>query len=151
MTEEDAQEYFRTLSRFMKEVDIGWVVAQVKRQIAVGKIRPKKLSGREVVNPSEDSAANTGKTFLSSEPYSASEQLLLLLDAIERAVVATSEMQASFFEIMEDGPQRIAFAAGAVGEVRHSVSSEDLARHSISAMSLKAILSEIRREVASGN
>jgi hypothetical protein len=94
----------------LRRLDLGWVVEQVNQRIAAGKtVRTKEIRPfAEVLRPrpSQTDAFGSGvvrvdrqlveskaTTFIATEEFTASERLLLLIAAIERAVVDTYEME----------------------------------------------------------
>ncbi len=70
---------YRELERILNYFEIGWVAEQVAQTIREG----KKIEYKE----------SKGATIIRTEEYSDKEKLLLLIEAIERAVVQTNEIQ----------------------------------------------------------
>ena len=101
MTETESEQAFGTISEGMKSAGLEWVITQAAEQIRFGK--PEMKSVRTTIEGSPELAVpgldgrrrSTRETFASTREYSANERLMLLLDALERALVSTSEMEAA--------------------------------------------------------
>jgi hypothetical protein len=100
MTEAECEQAFEVVSGAMQAAGLNWVVTQVAEQIRFGKPSTKRI--QTTVEHSPEIAVEgvagrpkrTRETFAFTREYTASERLSLLLDALERAVVLTSQMEA---------------------------------------------------------
>jgi hypothetical protein len=102
-TELSLERAFDKLITILDERKLTWVTEQVQEQIRVGKPlmrRVKELKPTRQVSPRDtrlfdDEALRPGREvqFRATEAYTASEQLQLLLSAIEQAVVQTAAIE----------------------------------------------------------
>jgi hypothetical protein len=104
MNDKDFNEIFIALSDVLRQKDMVWVSDQVNEQIRFGKTESKEISPQEKVRPrntlpgielySRTAGGRKGKKeeFLVSTPYTSKERILLLVDAIEQALVNTNRM-----------------------------------------------------------
>lgn len=107
MDDRECNETYRFLVDILAQSGLDWVIEQVEEQIRLGKTLKKKVDTLRVSRkrfseqPSlfsvEGHAERFEKgpkaTFPVTEEYQAPERLALLIDAIEHAVVNTSEME----------------------------------------------------------
>jgi hypothetical protein len=104
MSEEDDAEYRRRIGEVLEERGFGWVVAQAEVQIAEGKPASKQVSEHEIFRTSEDTDFTIKRprlrraSLITSEPYSESERLDILLHAVEAALVQRSELEIAALE-----------------------------------------------------
>ncbi|MGF1492869.1 MAG: hypothetical protein ACFBSC_10540 [Microcoleaceae cyanobacterium] len=80
MKQQDCSVIFEELVELLDQLNLGWVALHVIDTIRTGKILQETISGRK----SPD---------LKLVDYTPAEKLLLLIDAIDRAVVDTAEIQ----------------------------------------------------------
>jgi hypothetical protein len=102
MNAEDYNELFHALSGTLREKGMVWVIDQVNEQIRLGKTESKEIAPDEdyrqtslpdfVPRPRTRGRARKKEEFLVTTEYTSKEKLLLLIDAIEQAVVNTSTM-----------------------------------------------------------
>jgi hypothetical protein len=96
---EDADEYRRRIGEVLRRHGFGWVLEEVEAQIGEGKPSSKQISER--YTPPADSmfTVQTPKrrraSLVTSEPYSASERLEILLQAIRAAIIHRSVLEAA--------------------------------------------------------
>jgi hypothetical protein len=98
MSPEDADEYSRRISDVLRQNGFGWVVDQVEAQIADGKPSYKQVSERYI--PQDDMFAvrapkSRRASLVTSEPYSATERLEIILQAIRSAIVHRFDLEDS--------------------------------------------------------
>ena len=104
MDDEDYNDIFSALSDVLREKEMLWVLDQVNEQIRLGKTESKEIASQEddrrqsplpgigTMQRMPRGRARKKEEFLVTTEYTAKEKLLLLIDAIEQAVVNTSKM-----------------------------------------------------------
>jgi hypothetical protein len=114
MTEEESIGAYTELSHILEQLQLSWIIHQVEELVRLGKPVPKRVktfkeSSEEpllsLLNES-DYGLTRFKPGAAAEltevvAYTPKERLLLLIDAIEQAVVNTSQMEAETFESFE--------------------------------------------------
>lgn len=101
MSEEDDAAYRREISDVLRRHGFAWVAEQAEAQIAEGKPSSKQVSEREVPRVDADPMfrikppKRRRASLITSEPYSESERLEILLQAIESAVIQRAEIEAA--------------------------------------------------------
>jgi hypothetical protein len=110
MDNRECDEMYERLTSMLNQVGMGWITAQVTDQVRLGKTIEREIEtlkeGRErdlsLFADIDDYPTRFKKgpkaTFPVTEEYRPSERLLLLIDALERAVVHTAEMESHLFE-----------------------------------------------------
>jgi hypothetical protein len=104
MSEEDDAEYGRRIREVLEERGFGWVVAQAEAQIAAGKPSSKQVYERELFRVSEETdfairrPRSRRASLITSEPYTESERLGILLHAVEAALVQRSALEIATLE-----------------------------------------------------
>lgn len=103
MNDAECIEVYDHLVRILNENELSWIRVQVAEQIRLGKTVEKEIatfkeSRRELTLFGTDDYHIQYKkgpkaTFPVTEEYDPSERLLLLIDAIEQAIVNTAEME----------------------------------------------------------
>jgi hypothetical protein len=99
MTVEESRAAFESLSDGIQKAGLGWILNQVIQQVRLGKPELKRV--RMVIEPSsellieglEGRRRTSREVFAATREYTAHEQLSLLLDALERALVSTFQME----------------------------------------------------------
>jgi hypothetical protein len=110
---EDAKTYRTEVLRILRSNGLDWVAQQVQETILGGKQFSKEILepalpqyAVEVSTVDEAPPRRRRKTKrTSTSPLSDEEQLSILIDAIERALVDRSEFQNAIFEILHDVDQ----------------------------------------------
>jgi hypothetical protein len=104
MNNEDYNIIFSALSEVLRQKEMHWVLDQVNEQIRLGKTESKEISPRDedhrqniLLDVSARPRTIRGRArkkeeFLVTTEYTPKERLLLLIDAIEQAVVNTNRM-----------------------------------------------------------
>lgn len=110
MDDREANQIFDRLVKILEAHELEWVSNQVIGQIQFGKtieieIKTLKSSEQKAQRKmfeddisSKYSPGGPKDTFPTREEYSPTEKLLLLIDAIDQAIVATSEMEMHLFK-----------------------------------------------------
>lgn len=106
MSEEDDANYRRRISDVLNERGFGWVVAQAETQIAEGKPTSRQISEQSSELLREDFTLQGRRprraSLITSEPYTESERLEILLQGIEAAVVQRSMIEQAILDAAPD-------------------------------------------------
>jgi hypothetical protein len=107
MAQRDLDEAYNEILDLLRRHELSWVVGQVQDQVRAGKPATRMVTPRsapvsdlfagEVSQPRRQRRERLAAT----EPYSASERLRLALEAIERAVIQTVEVQREVVEFFD--------------------------------------------------
>lgn len=180
MKDEEAREIFNGLIQALDSHKLSWITEQVREQIRFGKlenvrivVKKKKPQvgqtgigqlGAADINETEairitpaEASSRSGGTYSKTVEYTPQEQLLLLIDGIQRAIVDTAEMDSEIFTFFE--------ATGAelnIGTALLTLTADDssksiqLSSDSTStkvkqAGELKTLLESLRKEVSRDN
>ncbi|CAC5345680.1 MULTISPECIES: hypothetical protein [Planktothrix] len=92
MTQEDCLAIYQALVEMLNSIKLGWVTEQVADVISAGKTTEELVSGRKSPN-------------LKLNYYSPQEQLLLLINAIEKSVINTGEIETEILDIFRHETQ----------------------------------------------
>lgn len=144
MTQQEAQEVFIALSKILEEVGLTWMLEQVRQEIAHGKTSTKTLNIFAEEFPDRSRQRRQRVRFVSTEEYDSEEQLYLLVDAMEQAVVASLEMQKGILALTELTGVRFVPDEGGQGL---SITSDQISREVSVAEKLKATCEELRKEL----
>jgi hypothetical protein len=162
MREEELTEIYTEIARTLEALELGWVVDQVSEQVRLGRTESTKIrtlqesldrEASQRLLPSSPRAMRSGPKaiFTAAVDYSPRDSLILLLDAVEQAVVVTAEMEheiIQFFPKGEEGSSpKIAFESEEVDQRRFVLTAESTASRRDYAQALKRLLEELRREV----
>ena len=108
MSEEDDENYRRRIAEVLNRHGFGWVVGQAEAQIAEGKPSTKQVSEYEKVPASDDPMfpirrpRSRRASLITTEPYTETEQLEIVLQAIEAAIIQRSMIEQAIFEQLPD-------------------------------------------------
>ena len=101
VSEEDDAAYRRQISDILRRHGFGWVVEQAEAQIAEGKPSSKQVSEHEIFRAEADPMftirprKRRRASLITTESYSESERLEIVLQAIESAVIQRAELEAA--------------------------------------------------------
>lgn len=118
MAELAPEEAYLKVLELLRSHDLGWVAAQVQDQVRAGRPVTRVVSPRPVNVPDRFAAESSQpprrrrERLAATEPYSAEERLQLVLDAIDRAVIQTADMEQEvlkFFNVERQTAARVAF------------------------------------------
>ena len=98
MTSEECNMAFDQLEHAMNEAGLAWVTTQVAEDLRFGKTRTKRLSVREeksdrFVTELLGTPRRSNVMVSATEPYSAEEELRMLVRALEQTTVAIDHME----------------------------------------------------------
>lgn len=105
---EDELEYFKRLSGILEETGFEWLLTQVRNEIAEGHAVKKEVNA-----PSMDSKIDPvtrivrqpqrrRSSLVTTEPLTSRQQLFVLIEAIEAAVIVRAELEESVFRMNKD-------------------------------------------------
>jgi len=92
MNQEDCLAVYQALVEMLNSIKLGWVTEEVADVISAGKTTEELVSGRKSPN-------------LKLNYYSPQEQLLLLINAIEKSVINTGEIETEILDIFRHETQ----------------------------------------------
>jgi hypothetical protein len=108
MNEIESSKIFRALSEHVHEQRLDWVLEQVSEQIRFGaeekksvRVDPDEVLRVAAMEQSESRPRRSKVLFAATRPYTEREQLLLLIDALQTAVVGTTEMEVGFKDALQ--------------------------------------------------
>jgi hypothetical protein len=127
MTDQQCNAYFEALSQFVSSRGLGWVITQVQEHIRFGRLETRKIKAGadqksdEIVFRAARREPLKSEEFSSTREYSPKEQLKLLIDALERALIVTAEMEAVLVDKMLTGDRSL----GAIVLIRTDVANRE--------------------------
>jgi hypothetical protein len=158
LSDSESLRFYRTISARAREVGLDWIVDQVEEQLALGNVALRSLSVREpdlfsaepeIFAVKSRRRKSTRATFLVSRPYTAQEQLELLVDSLLIGVVQLNQIadKVISFVASELDSTSIEFAPEA--EVKPILRLEtESARVAEASEKLESLLNELKREIA---
>lgn len=134
MNELECAVAYQELVEMLNEVGMGWLVEKVADTIQRGKTVAVRDNGHR-------------HSRLEIEPLTNLEQLFLLIDAIERALVETAAMEVEISEFLrEEKLEPKIIRSDHKREIVHDYSPEVVYRRKENADALKELLEELRRD-----
>ena len=158
LTEDELRAAYSTLSAATQECGLGWVVQQVEERIAVGKTTIEKVAAR-VPDPVSARAPELVEgdrkrrgapaSFVTSEAYSSTESLALLVDALLVAVPTVHQVaRHTLSGLREFGPiDSMVFAPDVPSSRPYEMRSEELETRSRSVLRVEKLLNELQVEL----
>jgi len=143
MNEQDCSAVYNVLIEMLNAIKLGWVTEQVADVISAGKTTEELVSGRK----SPDLKLNY---------YTPQEQLLLLINAIEKSVINTVEIEREIMDIFSHEAQncdlkpevRFTSSVEVEGQLfKYSIESVNSRQETVEA--LKKLLEQLRQEIGS--
>lgn len=158
MPDRNPDEAYTIILEAFRTHGLSWVAAQVQDQIRAGKPttrvvspRPTPVSWRfaEELPPPR---SRRRERLAATEPYSPEERLGLALDALERAVIQTADMEeeiVKFFATERPTPSRVAFQPEEFEDARPlELGAHDTSRRTALGR-LRQVLAVLRTELGS--
>lgn len=98
MTEQEATAYREGISTILLGHGASWIIDQVNEQIALGKLQTKQVDASETVvdavtQAPRRSSRKSMAEFLFTVPYTETEKLSILVEAIDLALIAPIAME----------------------------------------------------------
>ncbi len=141
MNQEDCLAVYQALVEMLNPLKLGWVTEQVADVISAGKTTEELVSGRKSPN-------------LKLNYYSPQEQLLLLINAIEKSVINTGEIETEILDIFRHEAQNcdlkpeLRFTSSVDGEGKlFKYSIESVNSRQQHRQELKELLEKLRQEI----
>jgi hypothetical protein len=158
MNDQDYNELNSSLSSVLREKEMVWVIDQVNEQISLGKTESKEIVSDEdyrqntlpefVPKRRTSGRGRRKEEFLVTTEYTPKEKLLLLIDAIEQAVVNTSTMvhDTLYFTHREFKIESISFYS-VENQREKTFSRADFGVEDSPTIRLKNLLAELRTHI----
>ena len=133
MTQQECANTYQELVEILRELNFGWLVERVEATLQRGKALFKQTNG---------------KSYPYFEPYSQQEQLFLLIDAVEKALIETVAMEEEIAKSLsaENLEPKVVWADDR-GKSIHDYRPEVISVRKQQADVLKGLLEELRRDV----
>jgi hypothetical protein len=158
MSPAEADEIYDQLVGVLRDLGLEWIVQQVEDQLSLGHIETRKLTveGQELFASDElmyepaPRRRRSKATFVVSRPFESPEKLRLLIDSIEIGIVHVTEIasEVSTFFGRETHTTQVEFRPETDLGAEFDLDAGDVEGRISAAASLRAVLAELRREVA---
>jgi len=139
---DEAADTYRTLAQTLSAEGLDWIVEQVSREIAFG-----KLASRQ---PDKEERKLSRDLFSATEEFTPQERLLMLLEGIEQAVVETAGMQRVVLSIVGATKAQVLFGPPSPEGIEYRFGEREARAIGENAERLKTLLAEIRGEILRG-
>ena len=132
MTLQECASAYQELVEILRELNLGWLVERVETTIQRGKALFKETNG---------------ESYPYFEPYSQREQLFLLIDALEKALIETVAMEEEIAKSLsaKNREPKVVWADDS-GKTIHDYRPEVISVRKQNADVLKGLLEELRRD-----
>jgi|GEM_PF-6423024 len=160
MNDQECLRAYETLGTILSENGLVWIISQVEEQIRLGKTVEREIETLKDVREtglqsSSSSLSNLKKgpraKFPVTESYSSPEQLKVMIDAIERAVLDSATMENHLAAFMENSDgnriREIQFYDEEAGIKRQSIERGRADMRIGHAKHLKGLLDTLRKEI----
>jgi hypothetical protein len=160
MTEEQCAESYNFLINLLRDLNFSWVIQQVEAAIRVGLLIEKPIReispghtaegvGFEVIEPTEPQHRGRSKSIIQRVEYSDRERLQILIDAIEHAILYTTDLQEATLKLMGDNQRssEIAFEPDGSDEYPFRINLLDVNTKRQAQNVLKQALDQLKTEV----
>ena len=160
MTDKECLETYQRLVDILNQNRLAWVVAQVEEQIRLGKTTEKEIDtlkegrGEFELFTIEDYPSRLRKgpkaTFPVTVDYQPPERLALLLDAVERVIVNTVDMENHLIEYFGkevDNWIGVEFYSETPNSVPNRIGKETVVSRLENGRQLKHLLDAMRKEI----
>jgi hypothetical protein len=147
MTEPECQQTYQELVAMLQDLQLGWVVEKTEAQVQQG-----KMADTEALDVPAQTASQAVLT--KPETYTEQEQLLLLIDAVERLVVGSIEIEGALVDFLVEETERLqspitlSFESDSVPALTPEDEGLEARRPAIA--ELRQILQALRQEATSG-
>ncbi len=132
MTQQECASAYQELVEILRELNLGWLVERVETTLQRGKALFKETNG---------------EFYPYFEPYGQREQLFLLIDAVEKALIETVAMEEEIAKsLSQENLEPKAVWADDRGKSIHDYSPEVISVRKQNADVLKSLLEELRRD-----
>jgi hypothetical protein len=146
MTDLECQQTYQELVTLLQDLQLGWVVDKVEAQIQRGKMAEEPLD--------VPAQAASQAVLTKPETYTEQEQLLLLIDAVERLVVGSIAIEGALVDFLVEETERLqspitlSFESDSVPALTPEDEGLEARRPAIA--ELRQILQALRQEAISG-
>jgi hypothetical protein len=163
MNDVECDQTFGELSEIVRSFNLDWIIEQVKEEIRAGEnideetVRGFASDDRDVRSLAFDPAGEYLKAgrrakFPVVREYSACERVILLIEAVDRAVVETAQMEAELLARFAKEDQQIlklGFADDEQERIR-LIDTESVFKRAAAASELNILLKQLKDEVSAG-
>lgn len=159
MNDQECNQTYEALSDILKQYGLEWVTTQVTQQILLGKTIEQEIEtlkedreARMFASQDYSSRLKRGPkaTFPVPIEYKPSERLELLIDAVQRSVISTTDMEhhlVEFFESQSNNWQGIQFSGDEPGSEPKPLDRVMVSSRVDGSRKLKELLEALRREI----
>jgi hypothetical protein len=159
MTETECIDTFTALKKICEEQELGWLVEAVQQEIQEGLIQvasgedlsrePMAKSAHETTEASYRRSVK-GKEFLVRRDFSASQRLLLLVDAIDEVVSEAVEIERDVLKHFREhnGPRDFEFVGRAEPVAPITVNDDSVKGRSLAAVKLHDLFDQVRKDIS---
>jgi len=147
MTEQEYQQVYQELAALLQDLRLGWVVEQVEANIQAGEMPEESLAA-------QSEASTVQAVLVKPEISMAQIQLLQLIDAVERVVIGSLEIEGALVDFLAEeskrlrSPMTLSFESEPVPLLTSSDARLEERQSPIA--QLKEILQALRQEASSG-
>jgi len=147
---------YEAIEVYLKKEGLSWIFEQVKEQIEIGKFAEQKIStlredyrrGTDLFGKGSFQRSQPAE-FVKRNEYSEKEKLILLIEALGRAIIEPLLMEEKVVEFFKDYSQEVKLCATA--EEVKTVSTKRLPEEFERARSAGAALDKLVREIGEKN
>ncbi len=158
MTDEKCLQLYDEFVRLLREHHFDWVVAEVEEQLRLGKTAEERIEVSEGLalesSPGADAPPARGRPartrFLKRVDYTARERLLLIIGAVEHAVLDVGEIGSHLLEAFRKlGVQGrpVSFVPDVEGGEAKPFPASELAQRKPAMAELRSLLNKLKTEV----
>ena len=156
---QECERIFNELTAMLRDYDLSWICSQVDEYIRLGKTEEKVVTRAEIMAIKKDggipklplkSRRGASTTFTSTSEYNSREKLLILIDAIQQAVINTCSMEYEVAKRLGGQARQMIFLHRDLPEGKTITSKITLAEvesRQVHTERLQLLLSELRKEI----
>jgi len=156
---QECEQIFNELAAMLRDHGLSWVCSQVDEYIQIGKTQEKIVSKAEILAIKRNggipklplkSRRGANTTFTSTSEYNSQEKLLILIDAIQQAVINTCNMEYEVAKSLGGQAGQIIFLHRDLPEgktITSKITLTEAESRQVHAERLQLLLSELRKEI----
>lgn len=145
MTEQEYQQVYQELAAMLRDLQLGWIVEQVEAKFQAGGMSEENLA----VQPETNTAQ---AVLVKLEILTAQAQFICLIDAVERIVVGSIELEGALVDFLAEKSKQsqspITLSFEAEGAPLLTSSDSGLAERQSAITQLKELLQALRQEAS---
>jgi hypothetical protein len=145
MTEQEYQQVYQDLAVMLQDLQLGWIVEQVEAKTHSGEMLEENLAA-------QSEATATQAVLVRSEISAAQAQLLRLIDAVEKMVISSLEIEGALVDFLAEQSTRTCLTLSFESENIPLLTSSDagLEQRQDEIAQLRELLQALRQEAFSG-